>query len=130
MYCRSCGSELNENQAICLKCGVKVGEGKAYCANCGQPLAENAAVCLNCGVAVKGGGANGEYLNGQNKTTMALVCFFLGAIGIHNFMMGETKKGIFKIIFFILCGISGIFALIDFIKILTDKYEVSTEKVL
>lgn len=134
MFCRNCGSELNPNQAICLKCGVKVGEGKTYCANCGQPVAENAAVCLSCGVAIKGAGAaaagNGEYLNGQNKTTMALVCFFLGAIGIHNFMMGETKKGIFKIIFFILCGISGIFALIDFIKILTDKYEVSTEKVL
>ena len=134
MYCRNCGSELNDNQAICLKCGVKVGEGKAYCANCGQPVAENAAVCLSCGVAIKGAGAaaagNGEYLNGQNKTTMALICFFLGGLGIHNFMMGETKKGVFKIIMSICCGIGAILALIDFVKILTDKYEVNPEKLV
>jgi TM2 domain-containing membrane protein YozV len=55
---------------------------------------------------------------------MALVCFFLGGIGVHNFMMGEKRRGIKKIIFSFLCGIGGILALIDFVKILTDKYEV------
>ena len=54
---------MNDNQAICLKCGVKTGDGKAFCANCGNAVAENAAVCLNCGVAIKAG--NGEYLNGK-----------------------------------------------------------------
>ena len=43
-------------------------------------------------------------------------------------MMGETKKGIMKIVFCFLCGISGILALIDFIKILMDKYVVDPEK--
>ena len=43
-------------------------------------------------------------------------------------MMGDTKKGIMKIVFCVLCGISGILALIDFIKILMDKYEVDPEK--
>ena len=36
MYCRNCGEQMNDNQAICIKCGVKVGEGTTYCANCDE----------------------------------------------------------------------------------------------
>ena len=43
-------------------------------------------------------------------------------------MMGETKKGVVKIIATFCCGIGGILALIDLIKIATDKYEVDPEK--
>ena len=59
---------------------------------------------------------------------MALICFFLGGLGIHNFMMGETKKGIVKIVLSLCLGIGGILALIDFIKILMDKYVIDPEK--
>ena len=126
MFCKNCGEALKENQAICLKCGVAVGQGNSYCANCGAQVNENAAVCLSCGCSIaKAKEANQKgNLNGQDKMTMALVCFFLGGIGIHNFMMGETNRGIRKILFFFLCGVSNILALIDFIKILTDKYVV------
>lgn len=125
MHCKNCGEHMNDNQAICLKCGVKTGEGNGFCANCGQPVAPGAEVCLNCGVAVKkAGGDFGKY----DKITIALVCFFLGGLGIHNFMLGETKKGIVRIVLSLLCGIGGIIALIDFIKILMDKYEVNPDK--
>ena len=39
-------------------------------------------------------------------------------------MMGETKRGIWKIVLSFCCGIGGILALIDLIKICTDSYEV------
>lgn len=123
MYCTNCGKEMNENQAICLNCGVKTGTGKNFCKNCGSGLPAGAEVCMNCGVSVK---AND--LGGQDKVVMALICFFLGGLGIHNFMMGETKKGIVKIITTCCCGIGGILALIDFIKILMDKYTADPEK--
>ncbi|MBR2449131.1 MAG: TM2 domain-containing protein [Clostridia bacterium] len=123
MFCKNCGETLNENQAVCVKCGVKVGDGDSYCANCGKNVIKNATVCLNCGCALKSEKNEAKKgLNGQNKTTMALVCFFLGGIGIHNFMMGEKKKGIIKIVFSLLFGIGSILGLIDFIKILTDNY--------
>ena len=128
MFCKNCGKEMNDNQAICLNCGVKTGVGTAYCANCGNALPENADVCLNCGVAVKTSAANGEYLNGKDKIMIALLCFFLGGWGIHNFVLGETKKGIVKIVLTFCFGIGSILALIDFIKILIDKYEVNPEK--
>lgn len=121
---------MNDNQAICLKCGVQTGNGNAFCANCGKPVNPEAAVCLSCGVAITSAEEKKaqEYLGGNDKVTMALICFFLGFIGVHNFMMGEQKKGIMKIVFTFLCGISGILALIDFIKILTNKYEVDPNK--
>ena len=89
-YCKNCGVEINENQEICVKCGVKVGVGTAFCHNCGKELPAGADVCLNCGVSAKKAPAAGD-LGGKDKVTMALICFFLGGLGIHNFMMGETK---------------------------------------
>ena len=125
MFCRQCGKEMNDNQAICLNCGVKTGEGNAFCANCGNAVDPNAAVCLSCGVAIKKAGGD---LAGKDKMTMALICFFLGGLGIHNFMMGETKKGILRIVLTCCFYLGSILALIDFIKILTDKYVVDPDK--
>lgn len=131
MYCRNCGEEMNDNQAICLKCGVEVGKGNAYCANCGKPVNADAAVCLNCGVAINNAANTGKYdVNGKDKLMMALLCFFLGGLGIHNFLLGENKKGIFRIIMSFVCGIGGIIALIDFIKILMGKYTVDPTKLI
>ena len=129
MYCRNCGVEMNDNQAICIKCGVKTGDGNTYCANCGKEVAPNAEVCLNCGVAIKGA-ASVAYLNGQDKLVMILVCLFLGGLGIHNFMMGESKKGIFRIIMSFVCGIGGILALIDLVKICMGTYVVDPTKLV
>ncbi len=127
MFCKNCGEAMNENQAICVKCGVKAGEGTAFCNNCGKEIAPNAEYCLNCGVALKKAAGN---LGGQDKIVMILVCLFLGGLGIHNFMMGETKKGIFKIVMSLLCGIGGILALIDLVKIAMGKYVVDPEKLV
>lgn len=127
MYCTNCGKEMNEQQAICLNCGVKPGVGRAFCGHCGRSVAPNAEVCMGCGVPLKKAAGN---LAGKDKTTMALICFFLGGLGVHNFMMGESKKGIFKIVMSLCCGIGGIFALIDFINILCDKYVVDPEKLI
>ncbi len=125
MFCKNCGKPMNDNQAICLECGVKVGDGNTFCANCGNTVAPGAEVCLSCGVAIKkAGGDFGKY----DKVTIALVCFFLGGLGIHNFMLGETKKGIVKIVLSFCFYIGSILALIDFIKILMDKYEVNPDK--
>lgn len=90
-------------------------------------VGSGAAVCLNCGVAAKN---NGGDLAGQDKTVMILICLFLGGLGIHNFMMGETKKGVFKIIMSFCCGIGGILALIDLIKIAMGTYVVNPDKLV
>ena len=127
MYCRNCGEIMNDNQAICLKCGVKTGDGVAFCPNCGGAVNFDAQFCLNCGAALKK--AAGD-LNGQDKIVMILICLFLGGWGIHNFIMGETKKGIFKIVMSFVCGIGGILAIIDLVRIAMGTYVVDTEKLI
>jgi hypothetical protein len=101
-----------------------------FCPSCGSKNSAEAKFCMSCGVALKKSTAKGGNLNGQDKIVMILICFFLGGLGIHNFMMGETKKGIFKIIMSFLCGIGGILALIDLIKIAMDKYVVDPDKLV
>jgi TM2 domain-containing membrane protein YozV len=55
----------------------------------------------------------------HNKTTLAIVCFFLGSIGIHRFMVGKVGTGVLMIFTF---GGLGIWTLIDFIIILTGGF--------
>ena len=135
MFCKNCGQPLNENQAVCLNCGVEVGKGNGFCANCGNAVTPEAAYCLNCGVALKANEENTKTtgsanLGGHDKVTMAVLCFFLGGLGVHNFVMGETKKGVLRLLLSFICGIGGVIALIDFIKILCDTYIVDPDKLL
>ena len=134
MFCRNCGEPLNDIQDFCLKCGVAKGKGENFCSHCGSSVNPNQAVCLQCGFAIQqqrqtsSSNTTDEWMNprpelkGQSKLVMALICFFIGGFGVHNFMMGENKKGIGKILLSLLCGIGWIWALVDFINILTDKY--------
>ena len=46
---------------------------------------------------------------------LAAVCFFIGGLGIHRFMMGDTTNGILMLL---TAGGCGIWTLIDFINIL------------
>ena len=55
----------------------------------------------------------------HSKMTLAIICFFLGIIGIHRFMVGKIGTGVLMII---TLGGCGIWALIDFIVILTGGF--------
>lgn len=131
MYCRSCGKPMNDNQVICLECGVRAGTGDSFCPNCGSEVNPKAEVCMSCGVALRGIGAvKNNNTNGQDKIVLILICLFLGGLGIHNFIMGETKKGIFRIIMSLFCGLGWIFALVDLIKIAMDTYVIDPDKLV
>ena len=124
MFCKQCGEPINENQAVCIKCGTKVGDGNRYCANCGNEVSPDAAVCLNCGFAIaKQPSGDLE----DKKITAGILALLLGGFGVHNFYLGETKKGILKILI-AWTGVSAIIALIDAIKIFSNKYEVNHDK--
>ena len=55
----------------------------------------------------------------HSKGTLAIICFFLGVLGIHRFMVGKVGTGILMII---TVGGCGIWTLIDFIVILTGGF--------
>ena len=53
MYCRTCGSKVNDNAEVCVKCGCKPLIGKAYCQNCGTKTTTQQEMCTKCGVKLK-----------------------------------------------------------------------------
>lgn len=120
MFCRNCGNEMDNAAVVCVKCGVATGNGANYCNNCGAPSAPGAAVCTQCGV-----GFTQPIPAGQQKSKMAagLLGIFLGGLGIHNFYLGYTGKGIAQIILSLCFGIGAVWGLIEGIMILCGKID-------
>lgn len=97
-----------------------------FCSNCGKELQENQDVCLNCGVSVKRNNQYNNNPNAKSKIAAGLLGIFLGTFGVHNFYLGYTGKAIAQLLITILsCGtlsvISGIWGLIEGIMILTGS---------
>lgn len=55
----------------------------------------------------------------MNKVGLALICFFLGGLGIHRFLVGKIGTGI---LYLLTGGLLGIGALVYFIMILCGKF--------
>jgi len=53
--------------------------------------------------------------SGKSQIVAAVLCFFLGGLGIHRFYLGYTWQGVVQLL---TGGGCGIWALIDFIRIL------------
>lgn len=118
MYCRNCGNEVSEKAVMCVACGTPPKAGTKYCYNCKAETAANAVVCMKCGVSLKGDNPiEGE---GKDWLTTLLLCFFLGAFGVHRFYTGHTAIGVVQLL---TLGGCGIWALIDFIIIIMGNFK-------
>ena len=98
MYCKNCGAQMDDMAVVCVSCGTAKGAGTNYCHNCGNPTAPEAAVCLSCGVALSPQAA--AAVSGEQKSKMAagILAILLGQIGIHNFYLCYTKKGLIQLL--------------------------------
>lgn len=97
-----------------------------YCANCGKELNDEQDICLNCGVKVNKGASVNADPNAKSKIAAGLLGILLGAFGVHNFYLGNTGKAVGKLLITVLsCGIlspiSGIWGLVEGIMILTGS---------
>ena len=118
MFCRNCGKEIANNAAVCINCGVSVGQASNFCPNCGNPTMPNASVCTRCGVALAQPIPVGEQ---KSKMTAGLLGIFLGGFGVHNFYLGYTGKAIGQIALTCCFGLGAIWGLIEGILILTGS---------
>lgn len=118
MFCRNCGNQMDNLAAVCVKCGVPAGQGQNFCPNCGGPTQFGAAICTNCGIALAQPIPVGEQ---KSKLTAGLLGIFLGGLGVHNFYLGYTGKGIAQILLSLCFGAGAIWGLIEGIMILTGS---------
>lgn len=63
----------------------------------------------------------------KNPTTMLLISFFLGGLGVDRFMFGETGMGILKLLTF---GVFGILAIIDLFDAQKKTKEINFKKLM
>lgn len=131
MFCKNCGSEMDNNAAVCVKCGVAAGNGSSYCPNCGQATMPGANACTSCGVLLTQPVPAGEQ---KSKVAAGLLGIFLGGFGVHNFYLGNTSRGLIQVLVCVIggivtCGLASfameIWGLVEGIMILTGS--ISTD---
>lgn len=104
-----------------------------FCSNCGSEIQEGQQVCLKCGKLIGSSNAQGNRpTEGKSKIAAGLLGIFLGALGVHNFYLGYTGKAVAQLLITILsCGIlsvvSGIWGLVEGIQILTGSIATDAE---
>ena len=114
---------MNENAAVCVKCGVPVGKGKNYCPNCGEEVNPDAVICVKCGASLEAV-QNEAPVGAKSKLTAGLLGIFLGWAGVHNFYLGYTGKAVIQLIlYFVTCGLASLWGLIEGILILCGKID-------
>ena len=71
--------------------------------------------------------AEGNEVSEKSRLAAALLCWFLGVIGIHRFYVGKIGTAILMIV---TLGGLGIWVLVDFIMILMGNFKDKEEKPL
>ena len=63
----------------------------------------------------------------MNRWILAVICFFLGSLGIHRFVVGKIGTGI---LWLLTLGVFGIGTLVDFIMILVGSFKDKEGKLI
>jgi TM2 domain-containing membrane protein YozV len=102
-----------------------------YCKHCGAEINENAVVCIKCGCAVHDSAQTAKSLDpaisDKDWLITAILAFFLGYLGAHRFFVGKIGSAILMLITF---GGCGLWWLIDFLVVISEKFTDDNGKVI
>ena len=119
MYCGNCGMMLPYGAPSCPNCGMAAGYGTNYCRNCGMALNHGSSYCSACGSNVGGNISVG----GKSRLVAGLLGIFLGGLGIHNFYLGYTRRGVAQILLSVFtAGLGSLWGFIEGVLILIGNY--------
>lgn len=129
MYCQNCGHELNESDNFCPYCGEKTKSHRKYCQNCGTEIDASTKICPTCGYQIPPEVI--KVTHTKSKLTAGLLGILLGGLGIHNFYLGYSSKGVIQLVLFLCgfftCGLTSaaaeIWGIIEGIMILTGSID-------
>lgn len=106
-----------------------------FCRKCGEKIDDEAVICVHCGVAQSPlpQAKNTDPL-AKSKLAGGLLGILLGGLGIHNFYLGYTGKGVAQLLltvvgWIIIVGplISWVWGLIEGIMILTGSIDCDAD---
>ncbi len=84
-----------------------------YCQNCGTQINEIQDICLKCGYRINKSGYINNNTEAKSKIAAGILALFFGNLGVHNFYLGYTGKAVTQLLLTIL-GIPLLFVLIGF----------------
>ena len=116
MFCKNCGSQIEDGAAFCANCGCALGQTQSFCSACGAPIHPGATACAQCGKVL-----NQPKPVLKSKLAAGLLGVFLGGFGVHNFYLGYTGRGVAQILLNFCCGIGSIWGFIEGILILVGN---------
>ena len=103
MYCKNCGSPYpSPDTSVCVNCGVPKGVGSNFCPYCGAKLYEPTDHCPNCGTYIN---IQPQVVSDKSRLVAGLLAIFLGTLGIHNFYLGYSSKGVIQLVITVACSL-------------------------
>lgn len=99
---------------------VSKGAGGQFCPHCGAQTEPGAGFCVKCGVPLSASAAANSSM-AKSRIAAGLLGIFLGGLGVHNFYLGFTGKGVAQIVLSLFCGIGAIWGFIEGIMILVGS---------
>jgi hypothetical protein len=120
LFCQECILEVNGKMYCKADIGnvLKEAKDEAAAARVATPAISINNVNNNTNQNTNNVGAVANYPY-KSKLVAALLCFFLGYLGVHRFYVGKIGTGV---IWFLTLGFGGIGVLIDFIVILIGGF--------
>lgn len=105
---------------FCSKCGNELLDGETTCPNCG------ATETTNCPPVQQEPVVTSEPAKRKSANLAGILGILLGSLGIHNFYLGYTKKGLAQLLITVLtfgfgAGITSVWGLVEGILILTGN---------
>lgn len=114
----------------CTKCGAKIPDDARFCSACGTKFnSDNFRDNDNFSDDLKRFASTEGETSSKSRAGAAILCFFLGGLGAHQFYVGNTTKGVFMLIF-CFSGIPFIISIAHFIMILCGTFTDSEGKEL
>ena len=133
MFCKNCGVKLDDTVKFCPSCGSATGADASAPTTPKPAPAPAPTPAYGAGPYAAPGGPTPGYIptpapapasvDKKSKIVAAVLAFFLGHLGIHNFYLGHNKKAVTQLLItllscFTLSFVSAIWALVDFVNIL------------
>ena len=120
LFCSECLVEVSGKMYCKKDIGNVVNEAKqqaAAPATAPSFVINNANTNANTNTNNNSMGISAQYQ--KSKVVAAVLCFFLGAWGVHRFYVGKIGTGL---LYLFTCGLFGVGALVDFILIIVGSF--------
>lgn len=125
MFCSRCGKENEDSTKFCIACGAPLAENtiEVEVENKTENTVKDETKQTSTGASSQTNENNNQSQISElatNSIILGLVALFFGSIGVHNFIMGYTKKAVTQLllsvlgwIIFVGPVISAIWAIVD-----------------